>query len=87
MVMSMSLLVGCGDKESSKSSNGKTLTIGMPKNANVKDYDTNSYTLWLEEQTGYDLEFQYFSSASADYSSHRSTMVASGENYLIFYGA
>ena len=79
MIMIMSLLVGCGGKESSKSGNGKTITIGMPKNANVKDYDTNSYTLWLEEQTGYDLEFQYFSSASADYASQVSTMVASGE--------
>lgn len=38
-----------------------TLTIGMPDNENVEDFETNAYTLWLEEQTGIDLKFVLFS--------------------------
>jgi len=79
VVMSASVFVGCGKGESAGGKGDDTLTIGIPKNANVDDYETNSYTLWLEEQTGYNLEFQFFSSASTDYKSQISTMIAGGE--------
>jgi len=79
MAMTTPVLEGCGNWNKKKSKADGTLTIGIPKNANVTDYETNSYTLWLEEQTGYNLEFQYFSSASTDYKSQISTMIAGGE--------
>ena len=56
-----------------------TLTIGIPLSASVEDYDTNAYTLWLEEQTGYDLEFITFQSSSTDYKAQLSTMLATGD--------
>ncbi|MBE5782021.1 MAG: extracellular solute-binding protein [Clostridiales bacterium] len=33
------------------------LTVGVEQNAMVEDFETNKMTLWLEEQTGIDLEF------------------------------
>ena len=56
-----------------------TLTIGIPLSASVEDYDTNAYTLWLEEQTGYNLEFITFQSSSTDYKAQLSTMLATGD--------
>ncbi len=56
-----------------------TLTIGIPLNSNVEDYDTNAYTLWLEEQTGYNLEFVTFQSGGTDYKAQLSTMLATGD--------
>lgn len=39
------------------------LTIGIPNNANVQNFDTNEYTKWLEEQTNIDLKFDIFPSS------------------------
>ena len=55
-----------------------TLTIGLPINANVEDYDTNAYTLWLKEQTGYDIKFKTFQAIGNDYKSQLSTMLVTG---------
>lgn len=33
-----------------------TLTAWVPDNIRIEDWNTNAMTLWLEEQTGYDLE-------------------------------
>jgi len=53
-----------------------TLTIGLPKSALVTDYYENYYTQWLEEKTGYNIEFQFFASNSNDYKTQINTMVA-----------
>ena len=81
LAMVASLLVGCGkDGKDSNGADGKvTLTIGLPQNTNIDDYETNAFTLWLEETTGYNLEFQLFASSEADYKSQLATMVAGGE--------
>ena len=55
-----------------------TLTIGLPLNANVTDYDTNAYTLWLKEKTGYNIVFKKFQTAENDYKSQISTMLITG---------
>ncbi len=34
-----------------------SLTIGKGSDSNVTDFETNKFTLWLEEQTGLDLKF------------------------------
>lgn len=36
------------------------ITIGLRQLAQTEDYETNDYTLWLEEQTGIDLQFVYY---------------------------
>lgn len=65
-----------GDTTPSKDPSDVTITIGLPKSALVTDYYDNVYTKWLEEQTGYNLEFQFFAASATDYKSQMSTMVA-----------
>ena len=45
----------------------EVITIGLPVNVKVEDYETNALTLWIEEETGYDLQYQVYASAAADY--------------------
>ena len=80
---------GLGDNSGTEGNNGGaidtdfpeglTLTIGLPLSANVDDYDTNAYTLWLEEETGFNLEFVTFQSNATDYKAQLSTMLATGD--------
>jgi len=51
------------------------ITIGIPKVAGVTDYENNAYTLWLEAQTGYDLQFVSFESSPADYKTQLATLI------------
>ncbi len=85
LVMTVSLLAACGGGEKKSGSNDNkgdanaqnvTLTIGIPKSSLVTDYYDNVYTKWLEEKTGYKLEFQFFAAAANDYKTQLSTMVA-----------
>ncbi|GHU77375.1 hypothetical protein AGMMS49992_25040 [Clostridia bacterium] len=55
------------------------LTLGLSQNNNVTDYDDNSYTKWLEEGTGIDIEFVLFPSSNADVQTKLNLMVASGD--------
>lgn len=83
LIMTVSLLVGCGGKESNKNDDGRTtITIGIPQNMQIPDYDTNAFTVWLEETTGYNIEFHFFASNSGDYASQLSTMIAGGKEKL-----
>ncbi|MCQ2419981.1 MAG: extracellular solute-binding protein [Clostridia bacterium] len=56
-----------------------TLTIGLVQKANVESYEDNEFTAWLEEQTGYNLEFVYFSSDHAEAITQLTAMMAGGE--------
>lgn len=37
-----------------------SITIGLPQNPNVEDYDTNKQTLWLEKVGNYDITFKLY---------------------------
>ena len=54
----------------------KTITIGIPESVLVVNYDTNAYTLWLEEVSGYDIEFKKYASNSSDYKKQLATETA-----------
>ena len=60
----------------------KTIRIGIQESTNVENYDTNAYTLWLEEQTGVELEFVYFSSNANDRNVQLNAMIASSTEKL-----
>lgn len=91
MVMVVSVLAGCGP--TAKPGNDDTttgaaddtlpeditLTIGIPRSGKVEDYDTNAYTLWLEEQTGYDLQFHIYEGTVNDYKSQLSVAMIDGD--------
>lgn len=53
----------------------EVITIGLPVNTNVEDYETNGLTLWIEEKTGYDLQFQIYASSAADYKTQLATQL------------
>lgn len=55
------------------------LTIGIPDTGIVEDFDTNALTLWLEEQTGYDLKFVKYLPSPADYKAKLSTAMVNGD--------
>lgn len=82
IVMCLGLFAGCGgdsnEKETDKSGTdgNVTITIGIPKHSSVSDYDNNYYTKWLEEQTGYEVKFQFFATGANDHKTQLSTMVA-----------
>lgn len=83
VLMLLSTLAACGkdpatQKETEPKGDGEkiTLTIGIPKSTLVQDYYQNHYTKWLEEKTGYNIEFQFFSAGVTDYKTQLSTMVA-----------
>ena len=82
LAMVASVLVACGgDKQGQTQTNNAanfdgTITIGLPKSASVTDYYENAYTKWLEEKSGYNIEFQFFASNSNDYKTQLNTMVA-----------
>jgi len=55
------------------------ITIGLKQSVKTVDYETNDYTLWLEEQTGVDLTFVYFSSDSTEATNQLNLMVSGGQ--------
>ena len=64
-----------------------TLTIGLQQNANVENYDTNYYTLKLEEEANVDIEFILFP-AGNDGKEKLRIMLTSGEKLpdIIMFG-
>ena len=74
-------LAACGAKTPAASSAGEQikLTIGVPASNTVSDWENNALTKWLEEQTGYDLDFFYFSSTQSEYKTQLTTMMAADE--------
>lgn len=82
LCLALSIFSGCNNEtQTGTGDDGDriTVTIGLPQNMMVQDYNTNAFTLWLEETTGHNIEFQYFATAASDYRSQLSTMVAGGE--------
>lgn len=64
LVMSVGMLVGCGGKGGS---GDKKLSIGIPQVSTVSNYEENGFTKYLEEKSGVELEFVYFSNKAAEY--------------------
>ena len=56
-----------------------TITIGIPAKAITEDYETNDYTLWLQEQTGIELDFVLFSDDSTEMVTQLNLMVSGKE--------
>ena len=82
MVILVGILSGCGggSGSSGKSTNGKkTLTIGIPMNTAVIDYETNTFTTWLEEALDCNIEIKLFATGSNDYMTQLSGMMLKGD--------
>jgi len=81
IIMLLTSFVGCGKKENGETNKGGSgkLTVGVPQNANVTNYDDNGFTKYIEEELGIDIEFVYFSSGVADYQKQITLMCSSEE--------
>lgn len=66
-------------KETEAPAEKPTITIGIKANALTEDYETNDYTLWLEEQLGVNLDFELFSSDNTEATQQLSLMVSGNE--------
>ncbi|MBO5316989.1 MAG: extracellular solute-binding protein [Oscillospiraceae bacterium] len=84
LVTVLSLCAACGGTaaggEGGNNGDGEhvKLTIGLPTNARILSWDDNALTAWLEEKTGYELEFQPYSGGT-DIATQISTAVAAQE--------
>lgn len=78
-IMVIGLFAACGGNETEAGE--RTLTIGVPDNIAVTDYETNKLTLWLEEQMDVDLKFVRFTNGagSADYLQKLTLMTVGGQ--------
>ncbi len=59
---------------------GEKLEIGMPSSSAVTDWDTNTYTVFLEEKTGIDIVVREFAGSGSDISTQISLMLTGGED-------
>ena len=57
IVMSLGLFVGCKKEEKTANEGERVLTVGIPQNSKVADYDTNKFCEYLI-LTGYILQVQ-----------------------------
>ncbi len=65
----------------------KTLTVGIGQMPKVQDYDTNKLTQYIEEKTGIDIEFVYFSTDIAEAQQQLSLMASAGQKMPdVMYG-
>lgn len=64
VVMLCGILVGCGGGKTAAS--GNTLVVGIQQNGNIKSYDDNAFTKYLEDELGIEIKFEYFSNANAE---------------------
>ena len=83
-------LVACGKPAASGTSSDDeniTLVLGVNGKSNVTEWDNNKLVLWLEEQSGYNIDVQVFSSDANERATQVATMVAGGEKLpdIMFY--
>ena len=64
-VMAMGCFVGCKKKEEKRGE--RTLTVGVPQDTMIPDYDTNALTRYLESETGIDIQWVFFSGTASNY--------------------
>lgn len=82
-VMALGVFTGCGSKKSTNVEDlpegTVTLTVGIPQNSNVSDYDDNAFTKYLEEIANVDIKFSFFSSATNEYTQQLALMCSANE--------
>ena len=90
LVMLCGLMTGCGGKETDTVVEGGKLSVGIPQNVKIEDYDNNAFTKYVEDNTGVEIEFVFFSSSASEYKQQLALMASANEelpDVLIgFYG-
>lgn len=66
MIMSLSMLVGCGGKEDLPDGE-VVLKVGIPQNSTISNYSNNGFTKYLQEKSGLEIKFVFFSNSRDEY--------------------
>jgi ABC-type glycerol-3-phosphate transport system substrate-binding protein len=77
-VMLAGVFTGC-KKEEQVSTGPRKLTVGIPQDATIADYDSNGLAEYLKEITGIEIEWELFASGSSNYAQQLTLMCSSGE--------
>jgi len=83
IVMSLGIFTGCKGKDKDKDvdSGEKVLTVGVPQDTTIPDYDKNALSLYLEDVTGIDIRWVFFSSSASNYK-QQLTLMCTGKEKL-----
>ena len=79
LCMTLGIFVGCGKKESVNSGEQVTLTVARPQSSRVTDYNTNAFTLYLEEKLNINLDIVTFSANTTEFGQQLTLMATSKE--------
>jgi len=79
MVLSLAACGKTGGESNPEDDGEITLNVGIQIRANVESVVDNDLTRWLEEKTGYNIEFTEFSTDASEWRSQFNTMIAAGE--------
>lgn len=79
IVMSLGIFTGCKGKEKETGAGDNVLTVGVPQDTTIPDYDTNALSLYLEEVTGIDIRWVYFANGAANYKQQLALMCTGKE--------
>jgi len=74
LMMSLGIFAGCGQKKNT----GK-LTVGIPQDATIPNYNENAFCKYLEQASGVDIEWVYFASSAASAQQQLTLMCTGGE--------
>jgi len=61
------------------STTNEKVTFGLGSASHITDFDTNAFTLWLEEKTGVNIEVEIFAGSASDIVTQLSLMLQGGE--------
>lgn len=67
VIMSLSMLVGCGGSGDDIPEGTVTLKLGIPQRSTVSSYAKNGFTDYLEEKANVEIDFVFFSSTKSEY--------------------
>ena len=81
LVMSLAFFTGCKEEKKEETSGDRVLTVGIPQNTTIPDYDKNALSLYLEEVTGIDVRWVFFSSSASNYK-QQLTLMCTGKEEL-----
>lgn len=80
VILAIGLLAGCGSKKKNELPEGTvTLTVGIPQNSNVTDYENNEFTKLLESKLDVKIKFVFFPSGVGDYKKQLTLMCGAQE--------
>ena len=87
LIMVLGLFTGCKKEEAKVAKGDGKITVGLKQDTTIPDYDTNALTKYLEEVTGLEIKWEYFSS-NEDNAKRQITLMCSGGEKLpdVFLG-